>query len=257
MSFLADILASKRDEVRGLDGVSPDLAAAPAPRDFVSALRSPGGGLRVIAEIKRASPSEGPIRPDLDVLETAAAYQAGGAAAISVLTDARWFQGSFELLSAVRAQVDAPVLCKDFLVAPIQVAVARAAGADACLLIVAALTDDELRTLISYVRDLGMEALVEVHDADELARALDAGATVIGVNSRDLRTFEVDLRTAERLMPDIPDRCVRVAESGLGDVADMRRMVRAGADAVLVGSALVRAPDPGDQLRRWRSACAG
>ncbi len=106
MSFLADILASKRDEVRGLDGVSPDLAAAPAPRDFVSALRSPGGGLRVIAEIKRASPSEGPIRPDLDVLETAAAYQAGGAAAISVLTDARWFQGSFELLSAVRAQVE-------------------------------------------------------------------------------------------------------------------------------------------------------
>lgn len=255
MSFLDDILKSKRKEIRALRKRTPDPDRSPRCRDLRAALLDPSRPVRVIAEIKRASPSAGPIRPDLDIRETARAYQAAGAAAISVLTERRWFRGSLEILTGVRSVVTVPVLCKDFLIDPLQVDAARAAGADACLLIVAALPGDALESMLSHVRGLGMEALVEVHDEDELDRALAAGAAMVGVNNRDLRTFDVDLGTAERLLPRIPDVLVRVAESGMHGPGDVTRMLRAGAHAVLVGTALVKAGSPGEELRRWMAAC--
>jgi indole-3-glycerol phosphate synthase len=215
-------------------------------RDFLGVLAEPGTS--VIAEVKRASPSRGPIDTGLDPTALALEYGRGGAAAISVLTEPLHFRGSLEDLSAVRRVVEVPVLRKDFLVDPVQIWEARAAGADAVLLIVAALDDARLADLLVVTHATGMESLVEVHTEAEIERARAAGARVLGVNNRDLKTFEIDLSTAERLAPLVVGETVSVAESGIWTQADARRMRSAGYDAVLVGESLVRAPDRGALL---------
>lgn len=208
-------------------------------------------GLSVIAEVKRRSPSKGDLALGLDPATQAELYSAGGAAAVSVLTEPAFFGGSNDDLVAVREACPLPVLRKDFTVSAAQVWEARAIGADAVLLIVAALTDDELLRFLGEAADAGLAALVEVHTGAEAERALAAGATLIGVNNRDLATFTVDLGTAERVAP-LLDGVVRVAESGIGDPQDAARMARAGYDAVLVGESLVRSEDPAGLIGRLR-----
>jgi indole-3-glycerol phosphate synthase len=251
MSVLDDILAAKRDEVTLLhqpptrDAIRAAALTAPTPRDFVGALRR-GDRLAVVAELKRRSPSKGDLAPDLDPAATAAAYQAGGAAALSVLTDQVFFGGSVDDLDkARRAAPSTPVLRKDFTIDADQVYETRAIGADAILLIVAAVPDPGLRRdLHDLARDLGLGVLVEAHDDAELDAALDLGARAVGVNARDLATFAEDLAVAERLAARIPADVVAVAESAIRAPADAARMGAAGYDAVLVGEALVRAADP-------------
>lgn len=218
---------------------------APPPRDFAAALR--GGG--VIAELKRASPSEGMIRDDFRHVDLARELEAAGAAALSVLCEPHRFLGNEEYLSDVRKTVSLPLLYKDFLSTRYQVAAARAAGADAVLLIAAVLDDDALADLLAYAHDLGMAALVETHDETEIARAVASGAKVIGVNCRDLSNFSTDVSLLEALVGKIPDGCVRVAESGMHTADAIRRARSAGADAFLVGTALMRAPRPGEKLK--------
>jgi indole-3-glycerol phosphate synthase len=241
-----------------LEGVRADLAdreaavsladlkvkarRAPDPRDAVRALRAPG--VAVIAEVKRSSPSRGALATIADPAALAADYEAGGAAAISVLTEQRRFGGSLADLAAVRAAVDLPLLRKDFVVSPYQVLEARAYGADLVLLIVAALDQPRLCGLLDRVESLGMTALVEVHDETEMLRAIDAGARVIGVNNRDLTTLTVDTATFGRLAPLAPAGCVTVAESGVTGPHDILGYAAAGAAAVLVGEALVTRGDP-------------
>ena len=260
-TILDEILSWKRVEVARrmralpLAAVMDAAAAAPAPRDFCAALRQPGVSL--IAEVKRASPSKGVIRADVDPAALARAYEAGGAAAISVLTDERFFQGSLADLGAARDAVTLPVLRKDFVIDAYQVYEARAAGADAVLLIAAALVDDALQALHVLARELGMAALVEVHDAAELARAMAIDPRVIGVNNRDLRTFRVDLETTAQLRARVPSGVVLVAESGIRGPEDVARLASIGADAMLVGEALVRAPVPGDKARALSDAGRG
>jgi indole-3-glycerol phosphate synthase len=204
----------------------------------------------IIAEVKRASPSKGPIAPDIVAVEVAAEYIAGGTAAISVLTDERFFHGSLDDLRLVAAVAEqTPVLRKDFVLDAYQIAEARAAGAAAVLLIVAALTDESLRELHQAACEYGLDALVEVHDEAELERALAAEATLIGVNNRDLRTFEVDLVTTERLATLVPPEVTLVGESGIRTRADVERLGRAGVHAVLVGETLMRAPDRAAAVR--------
>ena len=234
--------AEARAEAGALADAEAAIADAPPVRDFRAALSAPG--LRLVAEVKRASPSAGAIAEGADPVGTARAYQSGGAAAVSVLTEPTYFKGSLDDLRAVRAAVDLPVLRKDFICHDLMVAEARAAGADACLLIVAALDDMELAALVARVRDLGMTALVEVHDAEEVARAVAAGAEVIGINTRNLQTLTVDLATVEQVRPTIPDGICVVGESGIGGREDAARMAAAGCDAVLVGETLMRADDP-------------
>ena len=218
--------------------------ASPAPRDFAAALaREAGVGAAVIAEVKRRSPAKGPLDMDLDPAALARAYEAGGAACVSVLTDEAFFSGSPADLAAARQACTLPVLRKDFTVGEADVCDARLMGADAVLLIVAALSDDELTALCTLARELSLAALVEVHDEAELARAVDAGAELVGVNQRDLVTFAVDGGRALRLAGSIPPECVGVAESGIRDVHDVRRLADAGYQGVLVGEALVRAAD--------------
>lgn len=220
------------------------LAADAAPtRGFATSLATPD--LSVIAEIKRRSPSVGTIDAALDPAAMAGAYERGGAAAISVLTEPDFFSGSIGDLGDVRAAVGLPVLRKDFLRNEAQVWESRAAGADAVLLIVATLDADRLTELVSAAADAHVDALVEAHTADEVRRAIDAGAAVIGLNNRDLATFETDLATAESCASLIPSDVVSIAESGIWSVDDARRMADAGFDAVLVGEALVRHGDPG------------
>ena len=231
---------------------SAEEAAASAPtRGFGAALRAASGlgRLAVIAEVKRRSPSKGPLQPDLDPEKLARAYQDGGAAALSVLTDREFFGGSPSDLAAARAGTDLPVLRKDFTVAAVDVCDARLMGADCLLLIVAALDQDELRDLHALAAHLGLDALVEVHDEPELERALDVGATLVGVNQRDLVTFEVDQRRAVRMAPRIPDDVVKVAESGVRGADDARALHDAGYHAVLVGEGLVTAADPVTAVR--------
>jgi indole-3-glycerol phosphate synthase len=234
-----------------------DLAArardAPAPRPFEAALSLRGGPVRVIAEVKRASPSAGAIRAGLDASAQARAYAAAGAAAISVLTDGPGFGGSLADLAAARAAVDVPLLRKDFVLDRYQLLEARAHGADAALLIVAALDAGALRRLLDACGELGLAALVEVHDAPEVDLALAAGARIVGVNNRDLRTFRVDLAVSEALLPRLPRGVRGVAESGVRTAEDARRLRRAGAANLLVGEALVRAEDPGALLREMTS----
>jgi indole-3-glycerol phosphate synthase len=203
-----------------------------------------GPGVAVIAEVKRSSPSRGSLADIPDPAALAVEYEAGGAAAISVLTEERRFSGSLDDLVRVRCAVSVPVLRKDFIVTAYQLFEARAAGADLVLLIVAALNDSELTSLIERARSIGLTPLVEAHTAEEVQRAMDCGATVIGVNARSLQTLEVDPKTFARLAPLIPDRIVRIAESGVRGPHDVIELARAGADVVLVGEALVTGRDP-------------
>lgn len=255
MSVLAGILEHKRMEVAEARARIPfsqleeQVQRAPAVRSFAQALRRADGCVAVIAEVKRASPSKGVIREDFDPVQTADVYTRNDAAAISVLTDERYFQGHLDYLRAIRQRVSVPVLRKDFIINRYQVLEARVAGADALLLIVSALGDDELSDLLAYTRELGMEALVEVHTEGELQRALQVGATIIGINNRDLSTFHTTLEVTEQLAPLVPSGCLCVSESGIESVEDVRRVARAGAHAVLVGESLMRAEDIGVKLR--------
>jgi indole-3-glycerol phosphate synthase len=251
MSVLDEILRAKRDEVTLLhqpqarDAVHEAALAAPPPRDFTGALRR-GGQLAVIAELKRRSPSKGDLAPDLDPAATAATYAQGGAAALSVLTDQLFFGGSVEDLAQARAAApDIPVLRKDFVIDADQLYESRAIGADAVLLIVAAVPDPGLlRDLHELAGAIGLAVLVEAHDEAELDVALALGAAVVGVNARDLGTFNEDLGVAERLAARIPTDVIAVAESAIRSAADAERMAGVGYDAVLVGEALVRLADP-------------
>ena len=227
-----------------------DKASQYTPRDFAGALR--GQQLSVIAEVKQRTPSMGVLAEDYRPAELAGRYAAGGAAAISVLTHGFGFGGSLEHLDAVRAATELPILRKDFITDAYQVVEARAHGADAVLLIVAALQPRELKHLLAVAHHHDLDALVEVHDDAEVRAAKLAGATVIGVNHRDLRTFGVDLSLTERLRSWIPADCVMVAESGIKNRADAQRMRAAGADAVLVGELLMRSADPAGVIRELR-----
>ena len=233
-------------------GAGPALeraAAAREPRaDLFRARLRRGGGCNVIAECKRRSPSRGILRESYAAATLAEGYAAAGAAAVSVLTEPAFFDGEPEHLAAVRAAVDIPVLRKDFLVTPFQVIEARAHGADAVLLIVAALGGPTLEALLGAARGAGLAALVEVHDAEELTRALDAGADLVGVNNRNLRTMRVDLETSHALIGRIPDDVIAVAESGLRTAEDLEALRRAGYDAFLIGESFMTRRDPGAAL---------
>lgn len=240
--ILDEILEAKRQEVRRLrrraDRLESAAADAPPARDFGRALRG-GDEVAVVAEFKRRAPSAGDLAPDADPSAVARAYADGGAAALSVLTDREWFGGSLDDLAAAREGGGLPVLRKDFVVDPVQLLEARSAGADAVLLIVRALEEARLPELLEAADELGMAALVEVHDAGELEAAVAAGAGIVGVNARDLDSFAVDLERSERLVARVPSERVAVAESGIRGASDVRRMGAAGADAVLVGGWLM------------------
>jgi indole-3-glycerol phosphate synthase len=256
-TYLDRILAAHRtaasEDRRELDELVAAAGAVPATRGFVRALAAESG-VSVIAEVKRASPSRGTLAADLDPARLAAAYESGGAACLSVLTDVDFFAGSPADLSASRAASRLPVLRKDFTVAAADVCDARLIGADAILLIVAALSRSELEELAGLAVQLGIDALVEVHDETEAAAALDAGATLVGVNQRDLVTFEVDTTRAERVAAALPSGVVKVAESGIRGPQDVARLAEAGFDAVLVGESLVTSPDPAAAVAALREA---
>jgi indole-3-glycerol phosphate synthase len=226
------------------------LAAQHAPRGFAAALRRASSqGPAVIAELKKASPSRGVIRGSFHVADLASQLAEAGAAALSVLTDEEFFQGSLANLFEASAAADVPCLRKDFIVDDFQLLEARAHHADAVLLIVAALNESELRRLHAVAREFGLDVLCEVHDEDELGRAIDLGFDILGVNNRDLRTFRVDLNTALRLARDIPPGVLKVAESGIESGADIRRLRDAGYDAFLIGESLMKAELPGQALK--------
>jgi indole-3-glycerol phosphate synthase len=261
VSILAEILAAKIGEVERARAARPEaelhaaLAEVSAPRGFGAALARPAGEpVRVIAEIKRASPSAGPIRAGAEPAAIAREYADGGATCLSVLTDEHYFDGHLSFLARARAAVALPLLRKDFVIDPYQVLEARAAGADAVLLIVAGLEQARLTELYAAVVELGMDALVEVHSEAEAERALAAGARIIGVNHRDLATFTMDMGLTARLRPHVPPGTVLVGESGIRSADDLVRLGDAGADAVLVGESLMRAPSPGQALRELRGA---
>jgi indole-3-glycerol phosphate synthase len=251
MSTILDkIVASKRREIEQAKAGRPEGAlrdeagAAPPARDFFSALAKPGP-IRLIAEVKKASPSAGVIRDDFDPVDIAMTYERHGASCLSVLTDAPYFQGSLADLQSVRAAVDLPLLRKDFILDEYQLFEARAAGADAVLLIAECLDDCNLRKLHDRAVEMKMAPLVELYDPDNLQRVFDAGATLIGVNNRDLRTFHTDLEHTLRLRDRVPDECVLVAESGIRTRADVQRLQAAGVDAILVGESLMSSTDIG------------
>jgi indole-3-glycerol phosphate synthase len=260
VSILADIVRHKRQEVASLKLGQPRAAleemckdVAPA-LDVERALTPVSGGVRLIAEVKKASPSRGVLAADLDPVALASTYAGHGADAISVLTDAKYFQGSLDVLRRVRATVDVPLLRKDFTIDEYQLWEARAAGADAVLLIVAILEPSLLRDLAAAAKGLGMAALVECHTEAELDVALAAGSRLIGINNRDLGTFETRIDTTLSLLPRIPPGPVVVSESGFFTGADVRRVVAAGAHAVLVGEGLVRASDVAAKVRELKLA---
>jgi indole-3-glycerol phosphate synthase len=255
-SVLERILAVKRDEVdaarcaKPLAAIRAEAASAARPRGFIDSMRAAiaAGRPAVIAEVKKASPSKGVLRPDFDPKAIAKSYEAGGAACLSVLTDKMFFQGASEHLIAARAACALPVLRKDFTIDPYQVYEARAMGADCILLIVAALDVPRMKALEDAAREVGLDVLVEVHDAAELDLALELGTPLLGVNNRDLRTFETRLETTLGLLPRIPPDRLLVTESGILTCADVDRMRAAGVQAFLVGEAFMRAPDPGSAL---------
>lgn len=254
-THLDRIVADKRNELTVAKAATSAAALearvvdAPRVRSFIDALRGPK--LSLIAEVKKASPSKGLLRADFDPVDIATSYARGGASAISVLTDAKHFQGSLDHLAAIRNTLPdgPPLLRKDFVFDEYQVLEARANGADALLLIVAMLEQPLLESLMAAIKGHGMTPLVEVHDEAEMERAAAAGAELLGINNRDLRTFDVDLATTERLRPLAPPHAVVVAESGIFTRDDMRRLEAIGVDAVLIGEALVKEPDPGAKVR--------
>ncbi len=276
MTILDDIIKYKRIEelprhmqARDMATVRAEAMLAAQPRDFVAALRA-RGRVALIAEVKKASPSKGLLRHNFDPLELARTYAANGAAAISVLTDARYFQGKLEYLSQIRQHLTAtadrrpptapspasspltsspPLLRKDFIFHPYQVYEARAAGADALLLIAAVLNDKELADLLNLTHELKMTALIEIHDRAELERVLPLRPRLVGVNNRDLRDFSVDLNTCIELRQHVPAEVCLVAESGIHTAADVARLAQEGIDAILVGEALVKAKDVGAKVR--------
>ncbi len=256
--ILERILARKVIEIRercarvGMAELSALCAHAPPTRAFADALDATlaRGSAAVVAEIKKASPSQGVIRPDFDPVAIARSYQDGGATCLSVLTDVDFFQGSDAYLQQARSACTLPVLRKDFVIDPYQVYEARALGADCILLIVAALADAALLELSLLAAELGLDVLVEVHDADELERALAIPSRMIGINNRNLRTFEVSLDTTLALRGRVPRDRVLITESGITTTADVARMRQAGVHAFLVGETLMRAPDPGVELHR-------
>lgn len=247
-TILDKIVATKRREIAAVKAARPERAvrdaaeAAAPPRDFFAPLAAPGP-IRLIAEVKKASPSAGVIRSDFDPVAIAQTYEAHGAACVSVLTDEHYFQGSLDYLRDARGAIKLPVLRKDFILDPYQLYEARAAGADAVLLIAECLDAKALPELFQTAVALGMTPLVELYEPENLPRVFDAGATLIGVNNRDLRTFEVDLNHTTRLREKVPDQCVLVGESGIRDRADVELLQNAGVDAILVGETLMRHDD--------------
>jgi indole-3-glycerol phosphate synthase len=252
--ILDDIVARKKERLIKLKSKSIQAklekaaTLASKPRDFTAALAQ-GGKPAVIAEIKKASPSAGEIRANFEVAEIAASYERSGAAAISVITEEDFFQGKLEYLTEVKRTVSLPILCKDFIFDPVQVLAARAAGADSLLLIAAILEQTSLVELLAMARDLGMACLVEVHDEEEMVRVLETDARIIGINNRDLRTFRVSLDTTFKLRPNIPSDRLVVSESGIQEQANLHSLASAAVDAVLVGTSLMCAEDPGAKLR--------
>ncbi|MGI9136629.1 MAG: indole-3-glycerol phosphate synthase TrpC [Candidatus Nanopelagicales bacterium] len=243
---------AQREALLGLDEVMARASAVAPARDVAAILRRPG--MSVIAEVKRTSPSKGDLAPIADPAALAADYEAGGASVISVLTEERRFNGSLADLEAVRARVGIAVLRKDFMVSEYQIFEAKAYGADLILLIVAALSQQQLVSMLALAESLGLSVLVEVHDEEETRRAVDAGAPILGVNARNLKTLDVDRGTFERLAPLIPDTCVKVAESGVRDADDVRYYSSLGADAVLVGESLVKDGNPREAVAALISA---
>ncbi|MGE0605831.1 MAG: indole-3-glycerol phosphate synthase TrpC [Pirellulales bacterium] len=252
-SILDKIVATKRQEIVAARLARPEgmlreeVAAAPAVRDFFAPLAA-GGPIKLIAEVKKASPSKGVIRANFDPVEIAREYERRGASCLSVLTDEQYFQGSLEYLRQVRAAVALPVLRKDFILDSYQLLEARAAGADAVLLIAECLDDCQLRKLHNEALELGLTPLVELYEPANLPRVLAAGATLIGVNNRDLNTFQVDLEHTIRLRRQIPDNCVLVGESGIRTRDDALRLQSAGVDAMLVGESLMAREDLGQAV---------
>lgn len=251
-TYLGEIVAERRKRLAETQAQLPlaevehRAAQREERRDFAAALRGPD--LRVIAELKRASPSRGLLCPRYRRRDIARGYEAAGAAALSVLTEEKYFLGSLADLGEARAAVQLPVLRKDFILDAYQVYESVAAGADALLLIVAALSNEDLRALLDLSRRLRIAALVEVHTAEELQRALDSGAVLVGVNNRDLKTLEVNLQTSFRLRARIPSMCVAVSESGIKTPADVHALAQAGFDSILIGERLMKEIDPGRAL---------
>ena len=258
-NILDEIVAAKREELTSqrravnLDSLKERISERPGPLSLGDALG--GGGVRLMAEVKKASPSRGLLSPDFDPVRLAGAYTGNGASAVSVLTDPR-FQGEPEHLARIKqsgASGNAPVLRKDFLFDPYQVYEARAIGADAILLIVSILEPAQLKDLLDLASELGMQSLVEIHDESELEVAVDAGAPIIGINNRDLRTFVTDLVVSRSLAPLVPNDKVIVSESGINTPQDMRELSACGVNAVLVGEALVTSPDVAAKVRELAS----
>jgi indole-3-glycerol phosphate synthase len=256
-NILERIVATKWQEIERHRSETPErqlearLTQAPPVRGFRAALEK-GPGLGVIAEVKKASPSAGVLRADFDPVAIARIYEANGASAISVLTDEPFFQGHLSYLSAIRQAATLPLLRKDFILDRYQIVQARAAGADAVLLIAEILGVKELPALLGQIHELGMQALVELYDPENLPRVLDAGAKIVGVNNRNLRTFVTSLDHTLDLLRDIPPDCCLVSESGIRTRYDMLRLENAGVTAVLIGETFMRAPDIGEKLRELR-----
>jgi len=257
VTILDTIVQHKRIEIEEARRFTPDIdlerlvETLPPARDFTGNVRKPG--MRVIAEVKKASPSAGVIREDFDPVVIAGIYEKHRADCISVLTDSRFFQGELRYLTAIHGSVQVPLLRKDFILDRYQLVESRIAGADAVLLIAEILPGDQLKTLFRQATDLGLHVLVELHDADQLDRVIGCGATLIGINNRDLRTFQICLEHTLELLPKIPARCLVVSESGIRTRADVERLEEAGVKAILVGESLMRADDIGaalDALRR-------
>lgn len=251
--FLSEIISDNRERLEArkrnlpIEALKKGISVERQAGVFSESLSK--NGISIIAEVKRASPSKGMLRPDLDVAEVVASYERGGASAISVLTEEKYFSGSLGDLILARKSCGLPLLRKDFIVDTYQVWEAAAAGADAVLLIAAALSGDYLIELMAEVESAGLEALVEVHDLEDLVTATGAGASIIGINNRDLRTFEVDLRTCLDLKDKVPSGVISVAESGIKGKSDVVMVEGAGFDAILVGETLMKSKDPEDMLR--------
>ena len=260
MSVLDDIIVGVLEDLKEREGrvplnrVKEMEQSVPEAKDALGALRNRDGAVKIISEVKRSSPSKGALARIPDPAALASVYEAGGASVVSVLTEQRRFHGSLADLDAVRAAVDIPILRKDFIVTPYQIHEARAHGADLVLLLVAALEQNALVSLLERTRSLGMEALVETHSRLEALRALDAGASIIGVNARNLKTLEVDRSTVEQVIDVIPQDVVAVAESGVAQAHDVFEYAKWGADAVLVGEALVTSGDPLSSIQDMVSA---